>query len=130
MTFARSARQKMATPRKVLAARIPNAKPLRTFWLAIQRSLQRSNACQLCPLQCRRRTHKKQPSPLLYCIMSPSQQPLLHSLPQSSPWGYGAGFLGVIIGMTLLAFLLPAPSHKISVAFAGNSMIFVNDLPR
>lgn len=46
------------------------------------------------------------------------------------PWTVGASLLGFAVGMTLLAFLLPAPSYKINVAFVGNSMQFVNDLPR
>lgn len=54
----------------------------------------------------------------------------LHYLPWTSPWAAGAGALGVVVGMTLLAFLLPSPSHEINVAFVGNSMQFVNDLPR
>jgi hypothetical protein len=58
-----------------------------------------------------------------------SEQPL-HYLPWHSPWAYGAGFLGIAVGATLLAFCLPSQTTEISIAFAGNSMLFINDMPR
>jgi hypothetical protein len=45
-------------------------------------------------------------------------------------WVLASGLLGAAVGLTLLAFIIPPPDHKISVAFVGNSMMFVNDLPR
>jgi hypothetical protein len=38
--------------------------------------------------------------------------------------------LGAAVVLTLLAFIIPPPDHKVSIAFVGNSMMFVNDLPR
>jgi hypothetical protein len=64
-----------------------------------------------------------------YATMVSEQQPL-HYLPWHSPWAYGAAFLGVAVGATLLAFVLPSKSLQLSVAFVGNSMFFVNDMPR
>ena len=48
----------------------------------------------------------------------------------SAPWAFATAFLATVVVMTLVAVLLPAPSYKIRVAFVGNSMQFVNDLPR
>jgi hypothetical protein len=46
------------------------------------------------------------------------------------PWEWGSALLAAALGLTLLAFVLPPLDQQISIAFVGNSMMFVNDLPR
>jgi hypothetical protein len=48
----------------------------------------------------------------------------------TQPWSLASVLLGAAVVLTLLAFLIPPPDHTISIAFVGNSMMFVNDLPR
>lgn len=42
------------------------------------------------------------------------------------PWAFTAGLLGAVSIMTMMAFLLEPPGYEIKVAFAGNSMQYVN----
>lgn len=49
---------------------------------------------------------------------------------QSPHWLFTLALLGVISIMTLIAYSLEPPGYKIRVAFVGNSMQYVNDLPR
>ena len=49
---------------------------------------------------------------------------------QSPHWMFIAGLLGVMSVMTLIAYSTEPPGVKIKVAFVGNSMQYVNDLPR
>jgi hypothetical protein len=49
---------------------------------------------------------------------------------QGPHWMFTAALLGVISIMTLIAYSTEPPVVKIRVAFVGNSMQYVNDLPR
>jgi len=49
---------------------------------------------------------------------------------QSPHWIFTAALLGVMSIMTLIAYSTEPPAVQIKVAFVGNSMQYVNDLPR